>query len=111
MDQIGAGVWAGVGSALLLMLGLVAMAAIIRIATARLELNGSIRMATILIMLVLLTQHDHRIRSVIQIVETLRATKKTKQPKKMKLLPRKTKKVKKKELADDIITIIIICEK
>jgi hypothetical protein len=97
MDQIGAGVWAGVGSALLLMLGLVAMAAIIRIATARLELNGSIRMATILIMLVLLTQHDHRIRSVIQIVETLRATKKDEITEKMKLLPRKTKKGKKKK--------------
>jgi hypothetical protein len=33
-------------------------------------------MTTILIVLVFLTQHDHWIRSVIQIVETLRATKK-----------------------------------
>jgi hypothetical protein len=79
MDQIGAGVRTGVAheSTLDLLLRFVT-SAIFRIATARLELNGSILMTTILIVLVFLTQHDHWIRSVIQIVETLRATKKKK---------------------------------
>ena len=75
MDQIGAGVRTGVANESTLDLLRFVTSAIFRIATVRLELNGSILMTTILIVLVFLTQHDHWIRPVIQIVETLRATK------------------------------------